>query len=125
VILLAIFGIPPYRMGTNRSRDPEGTRKQKMDKLTPAGSQYDAYSTEREVETQFDTNFGRVAKQSDRRDSVVVESDEEVTSEAGPQPPVRSRVNTGKRAASDVSRPAKRRDVTGNGIREAIDIEEN
>lgn len=72
----------------NLSRDPEGTRKRKQDKLTPVGSQDDFYTREevtRDVELGiFDMNLERapdVEQVDEEQDPVTIEPDYEAERE--------------------------------------------
>lgn len=73
---------------TNLSRDHEGTRKRKQDKLTPVGSQDDFYTREevtRDVELSiFDMNLERapdVEQVAEEQDPIIIESDHEAERE--------------------------------------------
>jgi hypothetical protein len=86
-------GIPSANV-TDRSRDLEGTRKEKAAKLTPLGSQDESYLrevTNRDVEMEiFDTNLGKVPDsipEPDGTEIMIIDSDEEVPETNIPTPP--------------------------------------
>jgi len=112
----------PLIIEADQSRDPEGTRKHKIDKLTPVGSQSEYYSRDeisRGVEMEvYDTNLCRAAdviQEGDGQDCIIIESVDLTTNTVHANNINR---NSAKRSlASDTSeRLQKRPDRTNKGI---------
>ena len=113
-------------MVADSSRDPEGTRRQKMEKLTPMGSQGEDYEREevqREVEREiFDSNIQMMVdvagNKENREDRMIIDSDSDNTSAPSRNADLRNR----KRAAPPppFPRPSKRNALANNIITEEL-----
>jgi hypothetical protein len=109
-------------VAADSSRDPEGTRRQKMEKLTPMGSQgdYEREEIQREVEREiFDSNIQMLVdvagNKENREDRMLIDSDSDNASR-------NADLRNGKRAAppAPFPRPSKRNALTINIITEEL-----
>jgi hypothetical protein len=113
----------------HRSRDPEGTRDQKMFKLTPLGSQDEFFNREeaqRDVELEiFDTDLGKVpdsVRETNGTECMVIDSDEEVVEPTVPLPVITTnkgvdrRKRTSNHDETTSSRPSKRHPSTSKAV---------
>jgi hypothetical protein len=116
----------PLIIEADQSRDPEGPRKRKIDKLTPVGSQSEYYSRDEIARDDemgvYDTNIcgaTDIIEEDDSQDCMIIESVDLTTNRV---PANNVNKNSAKRSlALDTSeRPQKRPDRTSEGISDDV-----